>query len=99
MAAGQVRNMSAVKHRNEPNSVTRLGEEQPALREDARHLHQRAEENYVLKEMGYRVARKHAACLRVVVQLCAFAVPPAGTAAALLMAAESQRPWLSLLRL
>jgi DMSO reductase anchor subunit len=42
------------------------------------------EENYVLKEMGYRVARKHAARLRLVVQLCAFALPLAGTATVLL---------------
>jgi DMSO reductase anchor subunit len=33
------------------------------------------EENYVLKEMGYRIARKHAARLRMLAQLCAFAVP------------------------
>lgn len=32
-------------------------------------------ENYVLKEMGYRVARKHALRLRHVAQLLAFAVP------------------------
>jgi DMSO reductase anchor subunit len=31
--------------------------------------------NYVLKEMGYRVARKHAARLRRIAQLLAFAVP------------------------
>jgi sulfite dehydrogenase (quinone) subunit SoeC len=41
------------------------------------------EENFVLKEMGYRVARKHAAKLRRIVQLCAFAVPLVATAAAL----------------
>jgi DMSO reductase anchor subunit len=33
------------------------------------------EENYVLKEMGYRIARKHAAKLRLVVHLLAFAAP------------------------
>lgn len=33
------------------------------------------EENYVLKEMGYRIARKHAAKLRAFVQICAFAAP------------------------
>jgi DMSO reductase anchor subunit len=32
-------------------------------------------DNYVLKEMGYRVARKHAARLRQIAQLLAFAVP------------------------
>ena len=41
------------------------------------------EENFVLKEMGYRVARKHAAKLRRIVQLCAFGVPLVATAAAL----------------
>ena len=41
------------------------------------------EENYVLKEMGYRVARKHAATLRAFVQLCAFALPLLATATAL----------------
>lgn len=33
------------------------------------------EENYLLKEMGYRVARKHAARLRVIVLLLGFAAP------------------------
>jgi DMSO reductase anchor subunit len=41
------------------------------------------EENYVLKEMGYRVARKHAAALRAFVQVCAFAIPLLATAIAL----------------
>jgi DMSO reductase anchor subunit len=38
------------------------------------------EENYVLKEMGYRIARKHAAKLRRLVHLLAFAVPLAAIA-------------------
>ncbi len=33
------------------------------------------EENYLLKEMGYRVARKHAESLRVIVHVFAFALP------------------------
>ncbi len=41
------------------------------------------EENYVLKEMGYRVARKHAAKLRGLVHILAFAVPLAATLVAL----------------
>jgi len=41
------------------------------------------EENYVLKEMGYRVARKHAARLRAFTQLFAFAAPLAATLVAL----------------
>jgi DMSO reductase anchor subunit len=43
------------------------------------------EENYLLKEMGYRIARKHAAKLRVVVQVLAFAVPLLATILALLL--------------
>ncbi|WP_176084613.1 DmsC/YnfH family molybdoenzyme membrane anchor subunit [Martelella sp. HB161492] len=34
-----------------------------------------SEENYLLKEMGYRVARKHSVRLRWIAQLLAFAVP------------------------
>jgi len=34
-----------------------------------------SQENYVLKEMGYRVARRHAAKLRRIAQALAFAVP------------------------
>ncbi len=41
------------------------------------------EENYVLKEMGYQIARKHAAKLRLLVHLLAFAVPLAASIAAL----------------
>jgi len=41
------------------------------------------EENYVLKEMGYRIARKHAAKLRRLVHLLAFAGPLAAVVASL----------------
>jgi DMSO reductase anchor subunit len=41
------------------------------------------EENYLLKEMGYRVARKHAEKLRALAQLLAFGLPLAATALAL----------------
>jgi DMSO reductase anchor subunit len=34
-------------------------------------------QNYVLKQMGYRVARKHAVRLRAIAQLLAFAAPAA----------------------
>lgn len=34
-----------------------------------------SEQNYLLKEMGYRVARKHAAKLRLIAQALAFALP------------------------
>jgi DMSO reductase anchor subunit len=37
------------------------------------------EENYVLKEMGYAIARKHAIKLRLYVQILAFAIPLAAT--------------------
>jgi len=40
------------------------------------------EENYVLKEMGYRIARKHAARLRLLAQLFAFGLPLVATAIA-----------------
>lgn len=42
------------------------------------------EENYVLKEMGYRIARKHVAKLRSLVHLLAFALPLTATAVAFL---------------
>jgi len=42
------------------------------------------EENYLLKEMGFRVARKHRVRLRLIARLAAFAVPLAATLAALL---------------
>jgi sulfite dehydrogenase (quinone) subunit SoeC len=42
------------------------------------------EENYVMKEMGFRIARKHAVKLRLFVQIFAFALPFVLIAAALL---------------
>ena len=50
------------------------------------------EENYLLKEMGFRIARKHSARLRLIVQFLAFAVPLVLLAAVL---ALSTVPWLS----
>lgn len=44
------------------------------------------EENYVMKEMGYRIARKHAVKLRLFVQAFAFAIPFVLIAIALLLA-------------
>jgi sulfite dehydrogenase (quinone) subunit SoeC len=41
------------------------------------------EENYVLKEMGYRIARKHAAKLRLIVHVLAFAIPLAASVTSL----------------
>jgi DMSO reductase anchor subunit len=40
------------------------------------------EQNYLLKEMGYRIARKHAAKLRLLAQLFGFALPLLATAIA-----------------
>jgi DMSO reductase anchor subunit len=45
------------------------------------------EENYLLKEMGFRIARKHAAKLRRIAQALAFALP------ALLIAGAFVLPW------
>jgi DMSO reductase anchor subunit len=50
------------------------------------------EENYILKEMGFRVARKHGARLRLIAQALAFALPLALLAAAFGLSAT---PWLS----
>jgi DMSO reductase anchor subunit len=43
------------------------------------------EENYLLKEMGFAIARKHRARLRGVVRLAAFALPALLTLLALLV--------------
>ncbi|ESY74272.1 dimethyl sulfoxide reductase anchor subunit [Mesorhizobium sp. M0051] len=45
------------------------------------------EENYLLKEMGFRIARKHSARLREITQLLAFALP------VLLLVAAFALPW------
>ncbi|AZO26086.1 MULTISPECIES: DmsC/YnfH family molybdoenzyme membrane anchor subunit [unclassified Mesorhizobium] len=45
------------------------------------------EENYLLKEMGFRIARKHSAKLRRITQIIAFAVP------AILLAIVLASPW------
>jgi DMSO reductase anchor subunit len=50
------------------------------------------EENYLLKEMGFRIARKHAARLRVIAQVLAFALPLLMLAAAFGLSAM---PWLA----
>jgi DMSO reductase anchor subunit len=44
------------------------------------------EENYVLKEIGYRIARRHAAKLRRLVHLLAFAMPLAALTVSLFAA-------------
>ncbi|MEP9349022.1 DmsC/YnfH family molybdoenzyme membrane anchor subunit [Xanthobacter sp. KR7-225] len=50
------------------------------------------EENYLLKEMGYRVARKHSARLRVIAVLLAFALPCALLAGAFLAGGAAAAP-------
>ncbi|SDA83532.1 dimethyl sulfoxide reductase anchor subunit family protein [Mesorhizobium qingshengii] len=45
------------------------------------------EENYLLKEMGFRIARKHSARLRQITQVLAFALP------VLLLSATFALPW------
>ncbi|TIS70562.1 MAG: dimethyl sulfoxide reductase anchor subunit, partial [Mesorhizobium sp.] len=45
------------------------------------------EENYLLKEMGFRIARKHSAKLRRITQVLAFAVP------AILLVIAFALPW------
>ena len=46
------------------------------------------EENYLLKEMGFHIARKHRLRLRIVARLAGFVVPLLATAAALLATSE-----------
>lgn len=50
------------------------------------------EENYLLKEMGFRIARKHAARLRLIAQVLAFALPLLLLAAVLLL---TEMRWLA----
>lgn len=61
-------------------AATGLGGLGPVRLLDAPHT----EENYLLREMGFRVARKHAAKLRRVAVVAAFALPFALTLASLL---------------
>ncbi|MFZ5789947.1 MAG: dimethyl sulfoxide reductase anchor subunit family protein [Pseudomonadota bacterium] len=58
-----------------PESATGLGAFGKVRLLEAPHTN----ENYLLKEMGYRIARKHAAKLRRIAALLAFAVPLALT--------------------
>jgi DMSO reductase anchor subunit len=47
------------------------------------------EDNYLLKEMGFRVARKHATRLRLIARLAAFAVPAVLTLVALIWGGDA----------
>lgn len=69
---GYWRSTGRAPARSTAASATGLGKEGQTVRLlDAPH----SEENYLLKEMGYRVARKHAATLRVISTVMLFAVP------------------------
>ncbi|UCH73897.1 MAG: dimethyl sulfoxide reductase anchor subunit [Rhodospirillales bacterium] len=59
------------------SSATGLGGRGPVRLLDAPHT----ESNYLLREMGYRIARKHASRLRVICVLALFAIPLALTLA------------------
>ena len=58
------------------------GGEYPA---DADQTFRCAEENYLLKEMGFRIARKHRRRLRRIARLGGFAVPAVGSLLALVL--------------
>jgi DMSO reductase anchor subunit len=62
-------------------SATGLGRRGPVRLLEPPHT----QENYLLKEMGFRIARKHAARLRLIARLTAFLVPALATVAALIV--------------
>jgi DMSO reductase anchor subunit len=66
-------------------SATGLPAGAPLRPLDAPHT----EENYLLKEMGYRIARRHARKLRRAVVILGFAVPAGGLALAFLLRGRS----------
>jgi DMSO reductase anchor subunit len=47
------------------------------------------EENYLLKEMGFHIARKHSARLRLIARLAAFVVPMLATLSALFLPGDA----------
>jgi DMSO reductase anchor subunit len=68
---GYWRFIDTTQSRATPESATGLGSIGKVRLLDPPHT----EENYLLKEMGYRIARKHRAKLRLIVLLLAFALP------------------------
>ena len=64
-----------------PESATALGQRGPVRLLEPPHT----QDNYLLKEMGYRIARKHRRRLRMAARLFAFALPFALTVAALIV--------------
>jgi DMSO reductase anchor subunit len=67
-----------------PESATALGARGRVRLLEPPHT----QDNYLLREMGYRIARKHRRRLRLLARLCAFALPFALTLAALLLASR-----------
>ncbi len=63
-------------------SATALGSRGRVRRFEAPHT----EDNYLLKEMGFRIARKHARRLRLIARLAGFALPALGSLGALVLA-------------
>jgi DMSO reductase anchor subunit len=62
-------------------SATGLGSRGPVRMLEPPHT----EENYLLKEMGFRIARKHALRLRFLARLCGFALPALLTLVAIVL--------------
>lgn len=76
---GYWRFIDTTSHPSTPESATGLGAFGKVTRFEGPHT----EDNYLLKEMGYRVARKHALKLRRYAQTLAFALPLALTVVSL----------------
>jgi DMSO reductase anchor subunit len=73
---------------SDTGTATGLGTLGPVRLFEAPHT----SENYLMKEMGFRIARKHAAKLRVIALVAAFAVPLLLTLAELLLPAPLVAP-------
>ncbi|MDX1529191.1 MAG: DmsC/YnfH family molybdoenzyme membrane anchor subunit [Gammaproteobacteria bacterium] len=73
--------IDTTSHPSTPETATGLGRFGKVTRFEGPHT----EANYLLKEMGFRVARKHAMKLRRYAQILAFALPLVLTAGSLLM--------------
>lgn len=73
--------IDTTSHPSTPETATGLGAFGKVTRFEGPHT----ETNYLLKEMGYRVARKHAAKLRRYAQVLAFALPLVLTGGSLML--------------
>ncbi|MCW5752212.1 MAG: dimethyl sulfoxide reductase anchor subunit [Alphaproteobacteria bacterium] len=78
---GYWRSVDAGEAASSPESATGLGAIGKVRLLERPHT----EENYLLKEMGYQVARRHATRLRLVAQVLGFLVPALALALALLL--------------